>query len=77
MKLHTRFYQVYMEVEEINTESGEKRRHGERTEVATFLTLDEASDFCFEIQQRHAVRVTGEKDVADEMNTPEDWAAGD
>ena len=49
----------------------------ERVELAGFHSWEEATIFCCELQQKYAPRVTGEADLLDQIDRPEEWTAGD
>ena len=75
--MQDRFYRVWIEVEAINMVRHQSEKLGERRELATFLTLSEARDFCTEMVQRHTAQVTAETELVEEMTSPGIFSAGD
>lgn len=75
--MRTKYYRVWLSVEEVNETEGGQRRLVEQTELATFHTLEEALTYRYELSQKYSPKVTGEAEVINEMTSPESFSAGD
>ncbi len=72
-----RTYEVSFEIRRVGEDSDPSAGVVERVELAGFHSWEEATIFCCELQQKYAPRVTGEADLLDQIDRPEEWTAGD
>ena len=75
--MRTKYYRVWLSVEEVDETEGGQRRLVEQMELAAFHTLEEALTYRYELSQKYSPKVTGETEVINEMTSPESFSAGD
>ncbi|GAB4112523.1 MAG: hypothetical protein Kow001_14260 [Acidobacteriota bacterium] len=76
-EMQTRYYRVWLTVEEVDREGGADPRLVEQIELACFHTLEEALTYRYRISQKCSPRMTGEVEVIRQMTAPESYSAGD
>ena len=52
--MRTRYYRVWVSVEEVNETEGGERKLVEQTELAAFHTLEEALTYRYELSQKYS-----------------------
>ena len=73
----TKSYRIQLAIQTREEPSEPWKKAAEPVELARFETLEEATIFRTEVEQKYCAMATGEATLAEEMSSAQDFTAGD